>query len=169
MFHKMFHRRLIILVKKQRLNKCFTECFTSEVKLASICGISKVIYTLYIDAFPLYRAEKSDVLSGIQVFYKIPTFCFGNFGNHNIQWYRLIRTVYQAFCLYLTHLVLKTVSNIVLLVIVFKSCYGISTFYRRYMMDIIRRNLDFIGKIQLKIRTFSGCLSGITIFDASCL
>ena len=75
----------------------------------------------------------------------------------------------SGICLYLTHLVLKTVSNIVLLVIVFKSCYGISTFYRRYMMDIIRRNLDFIGKIQLKIRTFSDCLWRITIFDASCL
>ena len=42
----------------------------SEVKLASICGISKVIYTLYIDAFPLYIADKSVVLSGIYDFIK---------------------------------------------------------------------------------------------------
>ena len=35
--------------------------YSVEVNLASICGISKVIYTLYIDAFPLYIADKSVV------------------------------------------------------------------------------------------------------------
>ena len=127
------------------------------------------IYTIYRRISTIYSRQIGCIMTHFRYFIKFLHFVLEISATTISSGIAFIRTVYQAFCLYLTHLVLKTVSNIVLLVIVFKSCYGIFPFYRRYMMDIIRRNLDFIGKIQLKIRTFSVCLSGITIFDASCL